>query len=143
MASASCKIAETDLLLYTLALEKGYHEILDLYGILFDHSVCPHCKRNTGSHHKSLKDIVETFGGASKKGIQVPAMDLMRDILRNITIWKGLSACMEVGSVQVQRIEYYAQEYSMSPDNVLKIHRRMDSIAQRFLTLREAFRGLS
>ena len=133
-------IRETDLLIYTLAVEKKYYEFLEVYGILFEHCKCPHCGKDTSVHHKVTKEIVDTFGSMEKwSSIKVPRHQEVEETLRDITIWKGLKNCEAYSDAKSMRIKEYQARYELSQIAIYKIQERMQKIVDRYLQLKKVF----
>ena len=94
------KISEVDLLLYVLAIEYRYYELLEFYGMCHDYDTCPHCNKSTGVSGRMTKDVIHSFGESG--GIRIPEQSELRQITRDITIWSTLANCEGSGmSVKV------------------------------------------
>lgn len=135
-------IAESDLMIYILAVEKQYYELLELYGILFEHATCPHCKKDTGVHYKAIRDIIETFGG--KTSLKIPLGEDLAKVSREINIWRTLKNCKDKDSRMSRerrlKVEEYAARYEMTLDNIYKIEKRIQTMVEKFIALKGMFK---
>lgn len=129
------KISETDLLVYMLAVERGYHDLLELYGMFHESAVCPHCKKNTGAHFKLVKEVVSTFGSGS---IRVPRETVLRQLSRDIAVWKGLNRC--AATPVVNTAEEFARRYRIKLINVYKIRQRVQAAVEKFMAMKRIFK---
>lgn len=129
------EIAEIDLYMYYLAIEKKYYELLELYGLLFQYTECPHCKKDTGLHFKVMKELIATFGGIEH--LRIPKEKDIQQIARDITIWKGLKRCED--ALLVEKVAEYSERYELTTDAVYKIRHRVEKVIERFMTAREVY----
>ena len=129
----SVRMSECDLLLFILAIDKGYTDLLDLYGMFHEHDKCPACGCKTGVQYKLVKEIVASFGSMSLK---IPRDSELRQIARDITIWSGLRNCPNIAL----KSEEYARRYGIQVCNVNKIRSRIQTAVDKFTAMKRVFR---
>jgi hypothetical protein len=129
------QLSETDILLYYLGVEKKYYALLELYGLIRSHSVCPNCGKNTNLHFRLVKDIIDDFGLVGK--IDIPSDEEIKQVTRDIAIWKGLTRCQNMH--QSLRAEEYADRFDLHIDFVYRIKRKVQAMIDRFLTMKQLF----
>lgn len=131
-------ISETDLMVYILAVERKYYEMLELYGIFREHAA--RCSRCKNTYFRLMKETLRAFGG---REIAVPFEKEIKRVSRDITIWRGLSGCQPRSSAGdgnlSARMEEYARRYQMKTDNVYKIKQNIQLMVDKFLTLKGIF----
>jgi hypothetical protein len=133
------KISEVDLMIYALSVEKKYYGLLELYGMLIEHSTCKKCKHNSNAHFKIINEIIERFGDA-EAGIAIPTSDELSQVSRDITIWRGLQGYTEEAGSLALRVEEYAERYKLTPDGVYKIRNKVETLVQQFQQMKRVFR---
>lgn len=131
------KLSESDLMVYYLAVEEGFYELMELYGLLHEYSKCPSCGHENGLHYKVMKELIDTFGDLGKP-IKIPDKIMLTKVSRNITIWKGLSGLTNEEE-SARRLADYTERYELKKDSVYKIKYRMEVIVQKFLSLKKVF----
>lgn len=123
------------MLLYVLAIEHKYYELLEFYGMCHEYDICPHCKKSVGLSSKMTKDVIHSFGEFG--GIKIPKHAELRQITRDITIWSSLHNCEDSGmSVKVEDL---AKQYRVTPGTIYSISYKMQALVDKFATMKELF----
>ena len=136
-------ISEVDLMVYCLAVDRKYYELIELYGLLFEYAVCPKCKYQIQAHFKLFKEIINSFGGL-KKGIRIPSEKELEQVSRDITIWKGLLACESYDEAPFTlKVDEYAKRYGLTMDSVYKIRHKVQGMVNKFLKMRQIFKKVN
>jgi hypothetical protein len=133
-------ISESDLLIYYLAVEKKFYEILELYGLLYEHSRCKKCGYDNGLHYKIMKELLDSF--SLKRGIKIPKEKDLARVSRDLTIWKGMTRYAKSENPHFIQAEEYAKRYGVKVDAVYKIRDKVQSVVEKFITLKGIFKGI-
>lgn len=129
-------VSELDLLLYILAIEKKYYDLFEMYGMFYEYKTCKHCRHDNQMQFKLTNDIIRTFGETGI--IKIPQDKELKQVSRDITIWKGLMRCEDT-SLSI-RVEEYAARYKVSQDTIYKIRHRVQAMVDKFLAMKKIFK---
>jgi len=125
-------------MIYYLAMEKKYYELLELYGLFHEFTQCPHCKKDNNVHFKMMREVIHTFGG-TKEGLRIPKGVELQRISRDLTIWKGLKRYRESSLNASAQAKEYSERYDITVDNVNKIYTNIQKVVDKYLNLKSIY----
>lgn len=122
-----------------LTTEHGYSALLELAGILQEHTTCQNCGC-TNSAHKIMGDIIDTFGNTDTP-IKVPKLDAIKQITNTIQLWQAVVAYAKTANVLPQHLKDYATKYDLDLSYVTKTYTKANDAVNRFVQLRATLKG--
>ena len=138
MKKQNNSISESDLTIYMLAIVHKCYEFFEMYGMFCEYSKCKKCGNDNRLQFILMKEMIGSFGGLD--GIKIPSEKEVKQISRDIIIWKGLArASKSDGSISFL-IEEYAKKYSLSLDGVYKIRKRVQETVDKFSEMKKLVR---